>query len=70
LALLTGKPAPDAVDVGAIVCVCFNVGEKTIRHAINTLSLNSTDEVGRCLKAGTNCGSCLPEIKLLLAQGG
>ncbi|MGD0961634.1 MAG: molybdopterin-dependent oxidoreductase [Methylomonas sp.] len=65
-ALLTGVPPQDAPDVGAIVCVCFNVGEKTIRRAIKEHKLKTVQDVGRCLKAGSNCGSCAPEIKLLL----
>jgi assimilatory nitrate reductase catalytic subunit len=51
------------VDVGEIVCVCFNVGAKTIKQAIKAKGLSTPQEVGHCLKAGTNCGSCLPEIK-------
>ncbi|MEQ1531134.1 MAG: (2Fe-2S)-binding protein, partial [Methylococcales bacterium] len=65
-ALLTGLPPLGEADVGEIVCVCFNIGAKTIAAAIKEQGLSSTQEVGRCLKAGTNCGSCLPEIKALL----
>ncbi|MFZ2450967.1 MAG: molybdopterin-dependent oxidoreductase [Methylovulum miyakonense] len=67
LALLTGKPPIGVADVGAIVCACFNVGEKTICNAVKELALKTPQEVGKCLKAGTNCGSCVPEIKALLA---
>lgn len=66
LALLTGKPPQGVADVGAIVCACFNVGEKTICDAIKSLALKTPQDVGKCLKAGTNCGSCVPEIKALL----
>ena len=66
LALLTGKPPLGTQDVGSIVCACFNVGEKTIQAAIKEKKLKSHQEVGQCLKAGTNCGSCIPEIKALL----
>ncbi|MDD5229162.1 MAG: molybdopterin-dependent oxidoreductase [Methylococcales bacterium] len=62
LAVLTGIPPVSGEDVGAIVCACFNVGEKTIKER----GLKTYQEVGVCLKAGTNCGSCLPEIKALL----
>ncbi|WP_347985829.1 molybdopterin-dependent oxidoreductase [Methylomonas sp. AM2-LC] len=64
-ALLSGKPPQGKPDCGAIICACFNVGETTIRNAIASQSLKTVQEVGRCLKAGTNCGSCLPEIKAL-----
>jgi assimilatory nitrate reductase catalytic subunit len=66
MAILTGKPPVGEADTGAIVCSCFNIGEKTIKAAISEKGLKTHQEVGRCLKAGTNCGSCVPEIKALL----
>jgi len=66
MALLTGRPPLGVADVGPIVCACFNVGELTIQAAIKEKGLKTHQEVGRCLKAGTNCGSCIPEIKALL----
>jgi len=66
MALLIGMPPLGVLDVGIIVCACFNVGEKTIRTAIKEKGLKTHQEVGQCLKAGTNCGSCVPEIKALL----
>jgi assimilatory nitrate reductase catalytic subunit len=66
LALLTGNPPIGVEDSGACVCACFNVGEKTILTAIRDKQLKNHQDVGRCLKAGTNCGSCIPEIKALL----
>jgi assimilatory nitrate reductase catalytic subunit len=68
LALLTGRPPQGVADVGTIICACFNVGEKTIFNTIKELGLKTPQEVGKCLKAGTNCGSCVPEIKALLAS--
>ena len=65
-ALLSGLPPSGTADVGRIVCACFNIGEKSIRTAIQQRGLSTVREVGDCLKAGTNCGSCLPEIKSLL----
>ena len=66
MALLTGMPPLGVPDAGIIVCACFNVGEKTIRTAIKEKDLKTHQEVGQCLKAGTNCGSCVPEIKALI----
>ncbi|MGZ5051055.1 MAG: molybdopterin-dependent oxidoreductase [Methylobacter sp.] len=65
-ALLSGMPPPGEEDVGNIICACFNVGEKTIRTAVRELGLKTVKDVGCCLKAGTNCGSCLSEIKSFL----
>jgi assimilatory nitrate reductase catalytic subunit len=64
--LLAGRPAIPAPDRGTIVCVCFNVGSKTILSAIDKQSLISVESVGAALNAGTNCGSCRPAIRALL----
>ena len=50
------------------VCSCFGVGRNTILDAIRSQNLKTARDVGVCLKAGTNCGSCVPEIKSLIAQ--
>lgn len=65
-ALLTGIPPLGMSDIGPIICACFSVGENTIKSVIAEQGLKTVQEVGKCLKAGTNCGSCLPEIKSLL----
>jgi assimilatory nitrate reductase catalytic subunit len=63
--LLVGSRS-DAPDPGPTVCACFSVGANTIRAAIQG-GCSSVDAVGRALKAGTNCGSCRPEIARLVA---
>ena len=65
-ALLAGMPAAAAADPGPVVCSCFGVGHNTICDAIGRDQLTDTRQVGARLKAGTNCGSCLPEIRRLL----
>lgn len=65
-ALLSGKPADPNADQGRIICACFGVGEKTIVRMIQKDGLDSVAAIGKCLKAGTNCGSCQPELKKLL----
>jgi assimilatory nitrate reductase catalytic subunit len=67
IGLLAGKPAVVGEDKGRTVCACFKVGEKTIRKAIAEQGLKTVEDIGRCLNAGTNCGSCVPELKSLLA---
>jgi len=64
--LLSGIPPLEQDDAGKTVCSCFSVGDKTISKAIKTHHLTSVAEIGACLGAGTGCGSCLPELKLLL----
>jgi assimilatory nitrate reductase catalytic subunit len=56
----------DRVDPGATVCACFGVGINIIRHTIKG-GCSSVEAVGSKLKAGTNCGSCRPEIAKLIA---
>jgi len=57
----------DVPDAGPVVCACFGVGANTIRAAIQG-GCSSVAAVGQCLKAGTNCGSCRPEIGRLIAS--
>lgn len=67
-ALLMGAPPDPSADVGAIVCSCFGVGKNVITKAIEDNGFKTAAEVGCCLKAGTNCGSCVPEIEAILAS--
>jgi assimilatory nitrate reductase catalytic subunit len=64
--LLQGTPPADVEDVGKIICACFNVGEKTICKAVAEAGADSVDGVGEICQAGTNCGSCKPEINELI----
>jgi assimilatory nitrate reductase catalytic subunit len=65
--LLSGRSADGFVSGGQIVCACFSVGMATIRAAIQA-GAASAQAIGEALRAGTNCGSCLPELKRLLAD--
>ena len=64
--LLTGRPASAEEDGGRIVCSCFGVGIRTLEKQIREQGLSSVDAVGEALQAGTNCGSCVAEIKGIL----
>ena len=66
-ALLSGMP-PAGEDIGKIICACYSVGEKTICQSIRDNGLTDVKQIGERLKAGTNCGSCIPELKELLAS--
>lgn len=67
LALLAGRSLDGAADPGPTVCACFGVGLAAIRTAFAG-GATSPEEIGQQLKAGTNCGSCLPEIRRIGAQ--
>ena len=65
--LLAARPPKGAAaNTGRTVCACFSVGGKTILNAIRQQGLDSVEAVGICLKAGTGCGSCVPEIRRIL----
>ena len=66
--LLAGQPKEKGADAGATVCSCFGVGRNTISNAIRIHGLKSVGEVTSCVKAGGNCGSCVPEIRKLLSE--
>jgi assimilatory nitrate reductase catalytic subunit len=66
--LLVGMPVEKGADTGPTVCSCFGVGRNTICNAIREKDLKTVPEVTACLKAGGNCGSCVPEIKKILVQ--
>lgn len=63
---LTGRPPAHVPDPGPVLCSCFGVGVNTIIRAIETDGHLSVDSIGDALGAGTNCGSCRPEIATLL----
>lgn len=66
--VLSGRPPADMPDPGPVLCSCFNVGVNTILRAIESDGLMTVDAVGAALQAGTNCGSCQPEIAALLSR--
>jgi assimilatory nitrate reductase catalytic subunit len=68
--LLSGRSADGLVSAGPIVCACFSVGIAAIRAAIQGGAATSVQGIGEALRAGTNCGSCLPELKRLVADAG
>ncbi len=66
--ILMGKPGHAVEEQGQIICACYQVGEKMLRHAIEQDGLIDVDAIGDKLKAGTNCGSCVPEIRKLIQK--
>jgi assimilatory nitrate reductase catalytic subunit len=65
--LLSGRSTEGVASSGPVVCACFGVGRATICDAIASGARSAAD-IGARLKAGTNCGSCIPELKRLIAQ--
>ncbi len=65
-ALLAGMPMSATNNDGPLVCSCFKVGKNKIIEAIKAQNITHEKQVTACLKAGGNCGSCLPEIRGLI----
>ena len=63
--LLAGRPGADMPDKGAIICACMDVGLNDI-HAAISKGCPSVSAIGDLTTAGTNCGSCQPEIRAIL----
>jgi assimilatory nitrate reductase catalytic subunit len=70
LLLVPGAKPPIAVQAsGRQVCTCFNVREPQIAETLARCSGSADDRLGQlqqALKCGTNCGSCVPELKRLV----
>ncbi len=66
IALLSGRPPVSGEDAGPTVCACFGVGRNTLLRKIREEGIDSVEGIGDVLKAGTNCGSCIPELRGLL----
>ncbi|MCI0598294.1 MAG: molybdopterin-dependent oxidoreductase [Beijerinckiaceae bacterium] len=64
--LLAGKSGSVDFDESATICACFGVKSRAILSAIADGAC-STEAIGVRLSAGTNCGSCLPELRRLIA---
>ncbi|MCP5128609.1 MAG: nitrate reductase [Pseudomonadales bacterium] len=68
VALLAGLDAGVA-DKGRLICTCLEIGERQIEQAI-VAGACDVDALGQQLGCGTECGSCVPELRrLLLATG-
>jgi assimilatory nitrate reductase catalytic subunit len=51
---------------GRTICACFGVGLNTLHDTIASRRLTDVAAIGAILRAGTNCGSCIPELKAIL----
>jgi assimilatory nitrate reductase catalytic subunit len=66
--VLAGRPPADRPDPGPTVCACLNVGLNTLIEAIATGGHLTVEALGTVLGAGTNCGSCRPELAALITR--
>jgi assimilatory nitrate reductase catalytic subunit len=70
--VLAGSPGGAATQsaAGPTICSCFGVGLNTLHDAILSRRLTTVAEIGAALRAGTNCGSCIPELNAILHRAG
>ena len=72
LLLVPGAKAPVAVQSrGKSVCTCFNVTDAAITAELAHCHGTDDDRLAQLqgkLRCGTNCGSCLPEVKRMVRQ--
>jgi assimilatory nitrate reductase catalytic subunit len=67
--VLSGKSSDGLPDPGPLICACFGVGLNIIHRAIKSGGAATVEDIGKALRAGTNCGSCLPELRKVLGHG-
>ncbi|MDO8654014.1 MAG: molybdopterin-dependent oxidoreductase [Undibacterium sp.] len=68
--LMPSTSAPQGFKArGKVVCSCLNVADTEINSALDSLDGSPVDILAGLqsrLKCGTNCGSCVPEIKKMI----
>ena len=64
--LLSGRSGDGLAETGPLICACFGVGLCAIREAVSNGGATTVADIGRTLRAGTNCGSCLPELRAIV----
>jgi assimilatory nitrate reductase catalytic subunit len=62
LRILAGRAAAEVGDPGPTVCACLGIGRNRILACARANPDCSVEAVGAMTGAGTNCGSCRPEI--------
>ena len=70
-ALLLGRaPAGAAESAPRTICSCLDVSERQISEFLANVSTVASPlhALQQALKCGTECGSCLPELKRLVAR--
>ena len=65
----SAKPPRDFAPRGRVICNCLNVSEAEIMNQLKVIPLHSQNRLGElqgALKCGTECGSCLPELRRIV----
>ena len=57
---------PGIAQSGAVICACFGVGLAAIHDTLASHKAANVAEIGLALRAGTKCGTCLPELRSIV----
>jgi assimilatory nitrate reductase catalytic subunit len=63
--ILAGRAPQAGESAGRQVCACFGVRQNAIEEEARQGAI-TVEAIGKTLKAGTNCGSCRPEIRKIV----
>jgi assimilatory nitrate reductase catalytic subunit len=63
--VLSAGPPGEGSGAGATVCACLSISRSTIETAI-AQGCHDVRAIGAKLRAGTQCGSCVPEVKRMI----
>jgi assimilatory nitrate reductase catalytic subunit len=64
--LLSGHSVTTDIDTSPTICACFSVTSRAIAAVIAEGAVTS-ESIGMRLSAGTNCGSCVPEMRRMIS---
>ena len=65
----SAKPPQDFAPRGRVICNCLNISESEIMAQLKSMSTQSPNTLSvlqTALKCGTECGSCLPELRRII----
>ena len=65
----SAKPPQDFAPRGRVICNCLNIAESEIMTQLKTMPMQSTNKLAliqNALNCGTECGSCLPELRRMI----
>ena len=65
------KPPVALTSRGRAICTCFDVSESQVRAGLARTEGSDEARLAQLqsqLRCGTNCGSCIPELKRLVRQ--
>jgi assimilatory nitrate reductase catalytic subunit len=68
MGILAGRSPGGEAEAGALICACFGIDRTRIVRAVREGGAATVEMLGSVLKAGTNCGSCRPELGKILRE--